>query len=62
MSSEELAYTLIRVPNKYKYTHFVAVNVSSFPVIFGRPHVFVTPTSINLPVAGKIMGYGFVPK
>ncbi|NFA44128.1 hypothetical protein EXM65_16510 [Clostridium botulinum] len=60
--STSLASKFIRVPNKYKYTHFVEIDVTELEVVKGRSGVYVIPNEGNLNVTGKIVRSGKVGK
>ena len=38
-----LAQKLIKVPNKYKYTHYVEIDITDLEVVKGREGIFVIP-------------------
>jgi hypothetical protein len=57
-SNASLARQLIGIPNKYKFTHFVAIDVSGLEVIKGRAGVFVIPNEGPLDLAGRLIGSG----
>jgi len=55
-----LASKFIRVPNKYKYTHFVEIDVTGLEVVEGRSGVYVIPNEGNLDITGRIVRSGKV--
>ncbi|MBQ9233538.1 MAG: hypothetical protein IJ167_05840 [Lachnospiraceae bacterium] len=55
-----LAKKFINVPNKYKYTHFIEIDVSDLNVIQGRDGVFVIPNEEALDLTGRIVSFGKV--
>ena len=55
-----LAKKFINVPNKYKYTHYVQINVTGLEVIQGRQGVFVIPNNSPLDLTGRIISVGTV--
>lgn len=57
-----LASKFIRVPNKYKYTHFVEIDVTGLEVVEGRSGVYVIPNEENLDITGRIVRSGKVGK
>lgn len=56
----QLAKHFINVPNKYKYTHYVEIDVSGLEVIKGREGVFVIPNEKPLDLTGRIVRTGKV--
>jgi len=56
----QLAKLFINVPNKYKYTHYVEIDVSGLEVIKGREGVFVIPNEKPLDLTGRIVRTGKV--
>lgn len=57
-----LAKKFINVPNKYKYTHYVEIDVTDLNVIQGRDGVFVIPNDSPLDLTNRIVGTGVVGK
>ncbi|MBC2581770.1 hypothetical protein HGI79_16060 [Clostridium sp. DJ247] len=57
-----LASKFIRVPNKYKYTNFVEIDVTGLEVVEGRSGVYVIPNEGNLDITGRIVRSGKVGK
>lgn len=57
---QSLAQKFIRRPNKYKYTHFVEIDVTGLEVEKGRESVFVIPNSSPLDLTGRIVSTGKV--
>jgi len=57
-----LASKFIRVPNKYKYTNFVEIDVTGLDVIKGRNGVYVIPNEDSLDITGRIIRSGKVGK
>ncbi|WP_197259877.1 HYD1 signature containing ADP-ribosyltransferase family protein [Paenibacillus dendritiformis] len=55
-----MAKQFINVPNKYKYIHYVEINVSGLEVIKGRDGVFVIPNETPLDQTGRIIRIGKV--
>ena len=55
-----LARKFIHVPNKYKYTHYVEIDVTNLEVIEGREGVFVIPNSSPLDLTDRIISAGEV--
>ena len=47
-----LSAKFIRTPNKYKYTHFVEIDVAGLDVVKGRNGVYVILNDQNLDIAG----------
>ncbi len=56
----QLAKQFINVPNKYKYTHYMEIDVSGLEVIKGRDGVFVIPNETALDLTGRIVRSGKV--
>lgn len=56
----QLAKKFINVPNKYKYTHYVEIDVTDLEVIKGRDGVFIIPNESPLDLSGRIVGTGTV--
>ena len=61
-SPAQLAKKFINVPNKYKYTHYVEIDVTDLEVIQGRDGVFVIPNELPLDLSGRIVSTGQVGK
>ena len=57
-----LAKKFINVPNKYKYTHYIEINVTGLNVISGRDGVFVIPNDVPLDLTNRIVSTGTVGK
>ena len=57
-----LAKLFINVPNKYKYTHYVEIDVTDLDVIKGRDGVFVIPNDSPFDLTDRIIGTGAVGK
>lgn len=57
-----LAKRFINVPNKYKYTHYVEIDVIDLEVIQGREGVFVVPNDSSLDLTNRIVSTGAVGK
>jgi len=55
-----LAARFIKRPNKYKYTHYVAIDVTGLEVTYGRKGVFVILNDSPLDLTGRIVGTGKV--
>lgn len=53
-----LAKKFINVPNKYKYTHYVEIDVTDLDVIQGREGVFVIPNKSPLDLTDRIISTG----
>lgn len=56
----KLAKKFINVPNKYKYTHYVEIDVTDLNVIQGREGVFVIPNDSPLDLTDRIVSTGSV--
>ena len=56
----QLAKKFINVPNKYKYTHYVEIDVTDLEVIKGRDGVLVIPNESPLDLVGRIVSTGSV--
>jgi len=55
-----LASKFIRTPNRYKYTHYVEIDVFGLNVVQGRDGVFVIPNNNSLDISGRIVSSGKV--
>ncbi|MBE5885165.1 MAG: hypothetical protein E7284_02040 [Lachnospiraceae bacterium] len=53
-----LAKIFINVPNKYKYTHYVEIDVTDLNVVQGREGVFIIPNSSPLNLSNRIVSTG----
>jgi len=53
-----LAKKFINVPNKYKYTHYVEIDVTDLDVIQGREGVFVILNESPLDLTDRIISTG----
>ena len=56
----QLAKQFINVPNKYKYTNYLEIDVSGLNLINGRDGVFVIPNELPLDLTGRIVSSGKV--
>ena len=56
----QLGRQFINVPNKHKYTHYVAIDVSGLDVTKGRDGVFVVRGDTDLDISDRIVGSGKV--
>ena len=56
----QLGNKFINVPNKYKYTNYVEIDVSGLDVVKGRDGVFVIPNEVPLDLTNRIISYGKV--
>jgi hypothetical protein len=59
-SPAQLAKQFINVPNRYKYTHYVGINVTGLKVQMGRDAVYVVPNTLPLNISKRIINYGKV--
>jgi hypothetical protein len=58
-TNNQLSATFVRWGNQgHRFSHYVAVNVSGLDLVVGRPGVFLVPNAGNLPLAGRIVGFG----
>ncbi|MBP9477967.1 MAG: hemagglutinin repeat-containing protein [Sebaldella sp.] len=55
-----LSSKFINVPNKYKYTNYIKIDVKGLEVIEGRNGVFLIPNESILNIRGRIIEYGNV--
>lgn len=55
-----LAARFIKVPNRYKYTHYIAIDVTGLEVTYGRKGVFVILNDSPLDLTGRIVSTGKV--
>ena len=56
----QLARIFINVPNKYKYTHYIAIDVTDMLVMPCRPGVYLAPGNNNFYIRDRIVGFGKV--
>ena len=56
----QLGRQFINVPNKHKYTHYIAIDVSGLDVIKGRDGVFVVRGATDLDISDRMVGSGKV--
>lgn len=56
----QLAKKFISVPNKYKYTHYIEIDVTDLNVVQGREGVFVIPNADALDLTNRIINSGKV--
>ena len=56
----QLGRQFINVPNKHKYTHYIAIDVSGLDVIKGRDGVFVVIGATDLDISDRMVGSGKV--
>ena len=56
----KLAKKLINVPNKYKFTHYIEINVSGLNIIKGRNGVYVILNEEALDLTGRIISTGIL--
>ena len=56
----QLAKKFINIPNKYKYTCYIEIDVSDLNVIQGREGVYVIPNEGPLDLTGRIISSGTV--
>ena len=61
-SPAQLSKEFINVPNKYKYTNCVEINVDGLNVVKGRDNVFVVPNESPLDLSNRIVNWGQVNK
>lgn len=54
----QLGRQFINVPNKHKYTHYVAIDVSGLDAIKGRDGVFVVRGDTDLDISDRIVSSG----
>lgn len=57
-TSGQLARQFLKVPNKYKYTHYVGIDVSGLSTTMGRDAVYVVPNTSPLNITNRIVSYG----
>lgn len=57
-TARQLSSSFIRVPNPYKYTHYVGINVTGLNVQMGRDAVYVIPNTKVLDISKRIVNYG----
>ena len=55
-----LASRFIRVPNRYKYTHYIEIDVNGLSVTHGRKSVYVILNNEPLDISDRIVSYGKV--
>lgn len=56
----QLGKKFINVPNKYKYTDYVEIDVTDLNVVQGRDGVFVIPNETPLDLTNRIVSIGKV--
>ena len=56
----QLGKKFINVPNQYKYTNYVEIDVSELDVVKGRDGVFVIPNEVPLDLTNRIISFGKV--
>lgn len=56
----QLAKQFINVPNKYKYTNYIEIDVRGLNLTKGRDGVFVLPNESPLDLTGRLLDYGRV--
>ncbi len=56
----QLAKQFVNIPNKYKYTNYVEIDVSGLNLINGREGIFVIPNELPLDLTGRIVSSGKV--
>ncbi len=61
-SPEQLVKKFINVPNKYKYTHCIEIDITGLNVIKGRYGAFVIPNNCPLDLTDRIVNSGKVGK
>lgn len=57
-TSGQLAREFLNVPNKYKYTHYVGIDVTGLKTTMGRDAVYVVPNKSSLNITNRIVSYG----
>lgn len=60
MTPGQLGKKFINVPNKYKYTDYVEIDVTDLNVVQGRDGVFVIPNETPLDLTNRIVSIGKV--
>ena len=61
-SPAQLAKKFINLPNKYKYTYYIEIDVTNLEIIQGRDGVFVIQNEAPLDLTGRIVRTGVVGK
>ena len=61
-TATQLALNFLHVPNQYKYTHYIEVDVTGLNVIEYRNHVYCINSSEPLDITGRIVSTGVVGK
>ncbi len=56
----KLAKKLINVPNKYKFTHYIEIDVSGLNIVKGRTGVYVVLNEEALDLVGRIISTGML--
>jgi hypothetical protein len=57
-SSASIARELVGIPNKYKFTNYVAVDTMGLPVVIGRKGVFVVRGNAPLDISTRMIASG----
>lgn len=58
-SSGSLSAIFLGFPfQEARFTNYVGINVQGLPVVIGRPHVYVVPSTTSLDVSGRITSFG----
>ncbi len=58
LTNAQLGNRFVSIPNKYLYTHFIAIETTGLPVAFDRPHNFLIPTQGPLDISTRFRGSG----
>ncbi|MCL1989277.1 MAG: hypothetical protein FWG67_00135 [Defluviitaleaceae bacterium] len=61
LTPAQLAKKFINIPNKYKYNHFVEINVDGLDVQLGRDGVLYILNQGPLDLTNRIVSFGLVP-
>jgi len=59
-TSSQIARRLINIPNPYKYTCYVAIDVSGLEIENPATNIYVHQSETPLDLSGRIVGVGFV--
>ena len=63
MTLGEMSYAFLKTPRGWRrFTHYIEIDVIDLIVVEGRSNVFVICNSAYLPLAGRIVGGGLVPR
>jgi len=59
-TATQLALNFLHVPNPYKYTNYVEIDVTGLDVVECRNHVYLIPNDEPLDITGRIISAGVI--